>query len=241
MAEVLKQNGHDIVYVGCGRTFSRGCVCMSAQHVGADSDEMERIAVCNTCIRYKSIIREQFELSGYDLDTVWSSSDPDQAERIVKSVTSKALLQLTFDGTEVGRADLSTLLLIHKRASHLDFTEDEWRILRIELGNTVRSFLACRKILDRERPDRVILYSLGYSVQPGVVPSGGAAQHSILLHECRGESNGSAAETGHCARPFAAAASPPILGSVSAYTLCSTHDGVFDRSLSRILRDDRSI
>jgi hypothetical protein len=46
---------------------------------------------------------------------VWSSSDPDQAERIVDSVTSKALLQLTFDGTEVARADLSTLLLIHER------------------------------------------------------------------------------------------------------------------------------
>ena len=54
-------------------------------------------------------------------------------------------------------------MLTHKRIN-LDFSEDEWRIFRIELGNTVRSFLACRKILDRERPDRVILYSSGYSV-----------------------------------------------------------------------------
>jgi hypothetical protein len=61
VAEVPKQNGHEtFVYVGCGRAFNRGCVRMSAQHVGADNDEIEQIAVCDTCTRYKSIIREQF-------------------------------------------------------------------------------------------------------------------------------------------------------------------------------------
>src|SRR5262245_6685354 len=163
VAEALKQNGHDIVYVGCGRTFSRSCVCMSAHHVGADSDEADRLAGCNTCTRYKNILREQFELKGYDLESVLSPGDLEEAERIVDSVTPKTFLQLTLDGIEVGRAALSTFLLTYKRIN-LDFADDEWRIFRIELGNTVRSFLASRKVLDRERPDRVIVYSSGYSV-----------------------------------------------------------------------------
>lgn len=163
VAEALKQNGHDVVYIGCGRTFSRGCVCMSANRVGADSDETERLAVCNTCTRYTNILRGQFGLAGYDLDSVLSPGDLEEAERIVESVTPKTFLQLTLDGIEVGRAALSTFLLTYKRIN-LDFTDDEWRIFRIELGNTVRSFLACQKVLDRESPDRVILYSSGYSV-----------------------------------------------------------------------------
>src|ERR1051325_5414401 len=90
VAEALKQGGHDIVYVGCGRTFSRGCVCMSAQHVGADSGEVDqlgpkrdedaRLTVCNTSRRYKNTIREQFEFWGYAVDGVFPPADMDEAE-----------------------------------------------------------------------------------------------------------------------------------------------------------------
>ena len=163
VAEALKQDGHDVVYVGCGRTFSRNCVCMNAQHVGANSAEAERHTVCNTCDRYKNILRLQLGLGGYDLGSVLTSDDLEKAEQIVGSATRQGFLDLTLQGIEIGRAALSTFLLTHKRIN-LDFSDGEWRVFCIELGNTVRSFLACQKVLDRERPDRVVLYSSGYSV-----------------------------------------------------------------------------
>jgi hypothetical protein len=163
IAEALKQDGHEIVYVTCGELFSRFCVCMSAHRIPIDAPETQRRAVCEVCNDYKAIIRNQFGFAGYDLASILSKEDLAEADRIAGSVTPENLLNLRIDGIEVGRAALSTFLLTYKRAS-LTFSEDEWRIFRIELVNTLRSFLGCRKVLGRERPDRVILYSSGYSV-----------------------------------------------------------------------------
>jgi len=163
VADVLKQGGHEIVYITCGELFSRFCVCMSAHRIPIDASEEDRKAVCGLCHEYKNIIRHEFALSGYDLASVLTSEDLREVERIGDSVTPEDLLDLTIDGVEVGRAALSTFLLTYKRVS-LTFSSEEWLIFKIELVNTLRSFFGCRKVLDRERPDRVILYSSGYSV-----------------------------------------------------------------------------
>lgn len=182
VAETLKQAGHEIVYVGCGRTFSQHCVCMSAQRVGADRSEVERFSVCNSCDRNKDIIRGQFGLSGYDLNSVLTADDLGEAERIVGAVTPETFLQLTLDGVEVGRAALSTFLLSYKRIN-LKFTEQEWSVFRIELVNTVRSFLACRRVLKSGASGPCDSLFVGLFGQSCLVSFGREAWHSILLYE----------------------------------------------------------
>lgn len=163
VAEALMQCGHDIRYIGCGEVFARYCVPMSAHKLKHNAAADRKAAVCRLCHENKQLIRKEFGFDGYDIGTVLETEDFQQANRITTEATPETFLNIVIDGVEIGRSALSTFLLSYKRIS-LQFNDKEWVIFSTELYNTILSFLACRKILDRERPDRVILYSSGYSV-----------------------------------------------------------------------------
>jgi hypothetical protein len=163
VAEALKQHGHDIQYIGCGEVFARHCVPMSAHKLKHNAATDDKAAVCRLCHGNKQLIRKEFGFDGYDIAAVLGKEDFLQASRITSEATPRNLLDIVIDGVEVGRSALSTFLLSYKRIS-LQFNDAEWGIFSTELYNTILSFLACRKVLDQERPDRVILYSSGYSV-----------------------------------------------------------------------------
>lgn len=163
VAEALKQHGHDIRYIGCGEVFARHCVPMSAHRLKHDAAAGDKAAVCRLCHENKQLIRKEFGFDGYDIATVLEKEDFQQASRITSEATPKNFLDIVIDGVEIGRSALSTFLLSYKRIS-LQFNDAEWGIFATELYNTILSFLACRKVLNRERPDRIILYSSGYSV-----------------------------------------------------------------------------
>ena len=163
IAESLMQAGHDIVYVTCNGQFRNYCVPMIAHGLKPDSDSIEKERICRICKANKSIIRGEFAFKGYDLDSALDESDFAQIEGHLKYATSENFLDIVVDGVEVGRAALGTYLLTFKKSS-LDFDEEDWRVFLIELTNTLYAFYASRKILRRERPDRVVVYSSGYSV-----------------------------------------------------------------------------
>lgn len=163
IAEALAQAGHEIVYVGCGEQFKAHCVSMSAQGVKVDSSGEEKQAVCNSCKRNETLIREKFRFGGYSLFDVLDKVDHAEIERHMQAASVENFLQIVLDGVEVGRAALGTFLLTYKR-NRLDFDKKTWQVFAVELRNTLYSFYGARKILGRERPDRLVVYSSGYSV-----------------------------------------------------------------------------
>jgi hypothetical protein len=163
VAEALQQHGHRIVYVTCGGVFKRHCVPMAAHRMDPFAEEADKDRVCRECDAHKQLIRSRFGFEGFDIADILSTEDHAEADRIVAAASPESFLSIVLDDVEVGRAALSTFLLTFKRI-RLEFSPREWSIFAIELRNTLLSFFACRKVLDRERPDRVILYSSGYSV-----------------------------------------------------------------------------
>ncbi len=163
IAECLAQAGHEIVYVTCGGQFSRYCVPMIARGLSPHAGPADKKRVCVACKANKSLIRQQFGFRSYDLDSMLDSDDLTEIDRRLENTGPKNFLDLVIDGVEVGRAALGTYLLVHKKSS-LDFDDDEWKIFRLELINTLYAFYASRRILRTERPDRTIVYSSGYSV-----------------------------------------------------------------------------
>jgi hypothetical protein len=163
VAEALAQAGHRIVYVGCDRVFSRFCVPMRANKLDPDAPDDAKAAVCDRCERNKTLLRTRFGFDGYDIGSVLTEEDRAEADRILLEARPATFLRIVLDGVEIGRAALSTYLLTFKK-SNLDFSPSEWAVFSLELRNTLYSYFACRRVLDRERPDRVMLYSSGYSV-----------------------------------------------------------------------------
>ncbi len=161
--ESLRQSGHEIVYVTCGGVFDQLCVSMGAYGVGLEADPQQKKAICKMCTRYAGVIRSEFGFGGFDLASMITPEDRTWVAGILCSTSRENFLTLKEDGVELGRIALSNFLMSHKKCD-LEFSERDWRRYLVELENTLLAFVGCRKILDREHPDRIIVYEPAYAV-----------------------------------------------------------------------------
>lgn len=163
VAEALLQQGNDVVYVGCGRQFSRYCVAMSAFGLTYDSPEQEKENICRNCEKNESFLRSEFGLNGPDIAGELSAEDTRHLEQVLETATPENYLSLTYSGIDVGRLALYEFLLNHKK-NNLEITPGEWPAYKAALWNSLCSALAGLKIIQREKPDAVITYNSFYSV-----------------------------------------------------------------------------
>lgn len=163
LAEALAQNGHEILYLTCGRVFDRQCVVMTSMGFTFDTPTNLKERACNHCDLNKHILRREFDFKGVDIASVLTHEDFDYAEQTLSGITRDNFLEATFNGVEYGRAALSTFVLIHKK-NQLQFSDKEWQILLCEVRNSLLSLIAASRIFEQEKPDRLVLYSPGYSV-----------------------------------------------------------------------------
>jgi len=161
--ESLKQSGHEIVYLTCGRTFSQLCVSMGAYGVGIDATPEEKKRICDLCDRQKELIREKFGFGGYDLSQTFTPADHAWVDDVCAQTTADNLMGLVIDGIGVGKCALSHFLINQKKIT-LDFNAAEWARLQVELRNVLYAFVGCRRAIEKEKPDRVLVYVAAYSV-----------------------------------------------------------------------------
>jgi hypothetical protein len=163
IAEALQQGGHEIMYVTCGGTLNRYCIPMISHGLSADASKNERHKVCAQCNQYDSMLRKEFAFQGPRLVDLVDDEEERVVDQILASMTREAIMTLEKDGIALGRIALYQLMLRRKRID-LDFTETEWQEYLVELRNTLYAWQAGLKLLDKECPDRVIVYNGLYSV-----------------------------------------------------------------------------
>jgi hypothetical protein len=162
-ADALKKSGQQLVYVGCGRAFEAYCVCMSARGLSEASPAESKRAVCASCERNERQLRDEFAFDGYLLSEVLTDEDYRQATQRAAQASPETLLAIEEDGVPIGRYAIYEYLL-HKKKSGLDFSEQEWKECALHLRNAFLAFFGGRRILAREKPDRVLAYNSLYSV-----------------------------------------------------------------------------
>ena len=163
VAEALQQSGHEVIYVTCGEVLQDQCVAMSASGIDYRSSLAERKRVCKRCGAHKEILRRRIGLKGYDMSEMLPSEDLDRIEKILSGLNPDNYLQLEFDSVPVGRYALYELLLRHKK-NDLNLSREEWREYQAAIRGVLKVVLAGRRILERERPDRVVTYNSLYAV-----------------------------------------------------------------------------
>jgi hypothetical protein len=163
VAETLQQGGNEVIYVTCGTIFKEYCIAMSAYGLVQESSTSSKSRICEMCQMNKGIIREQFDLQGYDLERKLTSEDQKKIDSILSEINQENYLDLKMDGISIAHCALYEFLLQHKK-SNLIFSELEWSRYRIALRNTLISYFACRTILEEEKPDQVLTYNSLYSV-----------------------------------------------------------------------------
>ena len=163
IAESLCQSGYEVVYVTCGEALQDQCVAMNAVGMDFRTPLSERISVCNRCNAYKKILKRRLGLDGYDLAEVLQAEDREQLQSVLATASSDNFLELEMYGVPVGRYALYELLLDRKKID-LELTKDEWLQYVAALRGAAVALLAGRRILDREAPDRIVVYNSLYSV-----------------------------------------------------------------------------
>lgn len=162
VAESLAKSGHDVVYVTCGRLLQPYCVAMSASGVAVLDPENKKRAVCDLCKAKRDLIRSKFGFRGHDLADRVTADERDSARRLLESTDRDRVLSLDVDGVPVGAYALYEFLLERKKGT-LTFSEEEWRDYRLRLESALLSLFAARRVLDEERPDRVVVYNALYA------------------------------------------------------------------------------
>jgi len=140
IAHALQKRGHNVLFITPGNMFAE---------------------ISN--VKQEQILRQEFDLRGYEIGAILTTDDLKKTSSIMKTLNNKNFGKLEIDGIQIGKIALYEFLLHHKKMD-AKLTKKEWRLCRTEIKNTLLSFYACRRIIKREKPDRILVYNALYSV-----------------------------------------------------------------------------
>jgi hypothetical protein len=163
VAEALQQQGHEIIYVGCGGLLNSHCVTMSAFGVPFEAAASTKARICDACRGNQAILREGFGFAGPDLAGLVDADDISFAENLLSSTAPEDCLELNVDGVEVGRIALYEILIQIKKGT-LDLSPNEWLRYRANIRNAILVLKVAQRLFDAVRPDSVLVYNALYSV-----------------------------------------------------------------------------
>lgn len=140
VASELQKKGHEVIYITSGSHFGE-----------ISSLDNERI------------LRKKFNLKGYEIKSELLKKDLKEISSIIKKLNKNNFDKLIIDGVKVGKIALYEFLLTQKKMD-LSFTQDEWKKCIVYIKNTLKSLYACRSILKKENPDKILIYGTLYSI-----------------------------------------------------------------------------
>lgn len=167
VAEAIAKAGHEVVYVTCGRQLNRHCVAMSANGVTPSDPQSLRNKVCDRCESKDRLLRREFKFAGPKISDLITKEDEHAIADLIKRMTPDKIRTIEVEGVAVGQLALYQIILRHKRLD-LDFTEQEWNEYLIELQNVLYSVCVGRKLIEKYRPDRVLVYNGLYAVNRAI-------------------------------------------------------------------------
>lgn len=139
VASALQKNGHEVLFITPGKEF-----------VGKSDMVNEHI------------LRKEFELPGYTLTSVLTDQNREEIASLLGGLHKGNFETLVINDIAIGKLALYEFLL-HRKKTNLVLTDEEWHTCIPHLRNTLISFFACRNILMREQPDRLLVWNVLYS------------------------------------------------------------------------------
>ena len=163
VAEGLKSKGVEIVTVRCDGLFDDFCIAMSASGLTAADSVKKRKQVCTACRKRRDYTDKSFGFDNLVLEQFLEASDYELASTLVAETTQDNWTVQTLHGVPIGKYSAYEFLLNYKILG-TDIPEELFPKYLSQLKNSTLSLLAAEKILDLEKPDRVITYNRLYGI-----------------------------------------------------------------------------
>jgi hypothetical protein len=162
VAEGLVEHGATVLTVRCDTMLQSHCVAMSAAGVGADAPLKVRQRVCAACVKRRDLVDETMPFSSVILDGLITAEDRAAAALARTTVTVDSWVDFALEGVPIGRYAAYEFLLDNKILG-TDVPKALWPQYLNKLEQSVLTFLAGKRLLETERPDRVIVYNRLYA------------------------------------------------------------------------------
>ena len=160
VAESLMIEGHEVITVNCDGIYSNQCLCMPLTRI---VEEKEKKLICKTCKQNRNAINKEFGFRSELIENFVSGEDKFQAENLVNSLKIESYLDLSVRNIPVAQFALYEFLLNHKLPSTI-IPERLWDQYKFILLNTLLTMSAIKKLIEKERPNRITTYNSTYSV-----------------------------------------------------------------------------
>jgi hypothetical protein len=163
IADAITKEGSEVIYVTCERLFSGFCTTMSAHGLDQTSEVGIKSEICEKCIEFKDNITSFFNFNKKELSNYIKKDDYKKIDNYFNSITRDNFEKFEIDGIQIGKIACFDILLQYKKGNLL-FSDKEWESYLINLKNTLLSYYASIRMLEDEKPDRVIIYNTLYSI-----------------------------------------------------------------------------
>ena len=160
VAESLMIEGHEVITVNCDGIYNNQCLCMPLTRI---VEEKEKKLICKTCKQNRNAINKEFGFRSELIENFVSGEDKFQAENLVNSLKIESYLDLSVRNIPVAQFALYEFLLNHKLPSTI-MPERLWDQYKFILLNTLLTMSAIKKLIEKERPNRITTYNSTYSV-----------------------------------------------------------------------------
>ena len=160
VAESLMIEGQEVITVNCDGIYNNQCLCMPLTRI---VEEKEKKLICKTCKQNRNAINKEFGFRSELIENFVSGEDKFQAENLVNSLKIESYLDLSVRNIPVAQFALYEFLLNHKLPSTI-MPERLWDQYKFILLNTLLTMSAIKKLIEKERPNRITTYNSTYSV-----------------------------------------------------------------------------
>ena len=164
IAKTLKQAGHEVIYVGCGKVYDDICVSMSAFHLSFESTREEKDAICDQCVSNCDLIRKTYGFDGLMLADLITREMEREVDSMISGFDEHQILDYRFDGVPLAKFALYQVSITYKVLSVDSIRLSYWEEYLAEFRYVLLTWLAAKKLFDDVQPDRIITYNSLYAV-----------------------------------------------------------------------------
>ncbi len=163
VAEAFRDNGHEILQVGCNGLYEDYCIAMSAAGLWPDDSIEVKRKICIECKKKRNAIQKEFHFDNILIDDYLSEEDLNVIDNLTDSVNMDNYLDFSHEGIPVGRYATYEFLL-NEKINTSTFSNNQWLKYLINLKNALLTLLLGKKIFNLNNPDKLITYNSLYSV-----------------------------------------------------------------------------
>lgn len=180
LADGLRREGHDISFVNCDGIFKDFCVCMSANGLNEFSDAKIKKDCCSSCRYIRDWNNSHFKFKNQYIEGGLLETEKTEIKRLINILNRENWHNFVYDGFEIGKI-ASYEFLINYKKNDFKLSDAEWSAYMFAFKNTLITYFVLKKIIESKKPDVVMYYDAGYSVN-GVVKAL-ALKFNILAYD----------------------------------------------------------